>query len=372
MSTQEKHFTIKKDLSLIHIILNEDLLCKSNHRHISIRACCEKNTIKPITANNEDIMLFFLGRLFDETHADIILKLYQKHGIQYVLKKLKGSYAFILLDHSYDLEESVLYVVTDPFNTIPIYYYQEPGTNIVEFTTEYTPDHINNLIMIPQASYCKLTYSNKVTSMWTFDNESYTPKYDNTLKKWIYPSPKFRFHKYRTLHPSHIITNSPQNKLVKQLDQYIRNSIQLRIQYMEEPIVCIGNSNDPEYNYMTKIIKQTHEIIEIDQEKGLEYIKEQIQSSTNPITTVFMSFCIFQTEINNCKDIKNMTESPTDDLYTKYDTDLYKFLDISIPPFYPKYLGVHIEYPLLDESWLQYYLSIPPKIRYTESLLSTL
>jgi Glutamine amidotransferase domain len=368
-SQELKEPTVKWDLPQpetkprsMRVVLNRDMSwTKPTQKHLGIRAYAEHHGIEQISADNGDIVILFQGRLFDEQSPQVVIDLYKKHGIQYVLKKLQGVFAFILLDQSYKNEESVLYVVTDTFSFKPIYYYQEPGTNIVKFSTEYN----QNAIPVPSASYCKLTFSNKVSSMWTFDHETYVPTYDRSQSRWIYPSPKFRFHKYRTLSGGILGLYTEPVAITEFLFKQIQASIVRRLEGFHGTVICMGDrENSNEFMYMTKIIQKTNPVktFYLGRDSFDKFHQEQ-----KPFLVMACSG-LLQHEIDKSRRLDGMDSV---DLLEEADADIYKYLDTVVQTdLMPKIIeplktvGVDVEFPFLEESWLQYYLSIPSKIRY--------
>ena len=405
---------------------------------------CEDANIHPITSEDANITLLFLGRIFyqdftgnDESipNTSYLISIYREYGIDYLLNHLQGVFSFILLDQSCHKEHSNMYVVTDPFGLIPMYYYHDKSTNIspIHFSSKPTlvsTENEQNQIhgkLIPAASICKLTYTNKVSSMWTFDPAEIT--YDFCSKKWEYPKVQLRSKRYRILsigkHPFHYAMNDHEDEyhlptktlkyLASKIFNNLINAFQKRlICFRQSCIVCIGSTHDPEFVIMKKIFNYIIDSLTSDETteyyKKIEYIYvdeinpetinyielrlDQLtisghESTTNTVTagrqrtfssftypiTVFMSSGLLLGEM---KCVMKANEKPAiPQRIMNYDAEFYKlansivdaeFIENRITPFNEK--NILVEFPFLEEYWLSYYLAILPKIRYLGNLMN--
>jgi hypothetical protein len=407
----------KKDEEIFHpssinICINTTFIHESkNIKRLGIHTYyyIKNGTLNPYIIDNGDIVLFFLGRLFfqdenvenleDNTYTEkYILNIYKKYGFQYLLKKLNGVFSFILLDQSYQKDESIMYIVTDPFGLIPIYY-TESNLNTIEFSTEYKED--SSQITLPAASYCKLFYTNKVSSIWSFDKEESIPTYNHEIKYWVYPKRKFKYYKYRMFHGGqHPFDIDYIENMEKQVNLYLYDSIiysiekslykafQLRLYHFQQyDIYCVGNPYDKEFllikNMLSKILDNfagskplfhTVYINSLQDEESQNYLELLLKINQKMPVTIFASSGFVLSEKTEAR--KNYSESNSYyENIMNYDAKLYDILDTIVPnEILPKIVeplkkrGILVEFPFLEEQWLEFYLSILPRIRYQHPL----
>lgn len=456
-ASSNKHISwkdrINKTIPYISISLNDTTNINSNQR-LGIRLY-SSSSINPTLSNHGDIQLLFLGRLFHSTREDHdinsieshIIHIYKTYGIDYLLKSLQGVFSFVLIDQSCISNNSFVYVVTDTFGLIPIYYYQYEKNEsiIINFTTKSNTikaisDFNKDITIetIPQGSYCKLVYTNKVNSIWGFEETECV--YNRYSKKWDIPIPKFRSIKYRILDgggggnqfPFSMILYEDNEKdekcgiildenkksndfsknikniikvLHERLIQYLINSFQKRIyDFQQLQIICIGSADDPEFKLIQKILEivlslddssffQTNKIdgqipkpqftsIYIDElnNESLNYIQQCLQDEwgqgVNP-TVVFMSSGLILGEEgcrNEATKLPSSSKQNTMDnisMITDYNARFYNLLNTMIDThIIPNILeplnsrGIQVEFPLLEESCISFYLSIFPKLRF--------
>ena len=386
METEKRvvYFNTKKRLPIIKVDLTTELPTKKRNNRLGIHVYYDEssNHVKPIVEKNGDIVLFFLGRPFygDSKH---IIKLYTLYGMQYVLKKLQGVFTFILLDQSYQNDHSVMYIVSDPFGTIPIYY-QEMEDGTLQFSTTKSAAITTTgrtQIRVPTASYCKLVYTNKVSSVWSFDPEDSIPSYHRETRQWVYPKRRFRYFKYRNIlegvNPFSLVPysseKSPMQDIIKAVERSIANAMEYRLMnFTQRPIYCIGNPEDPEFQYMKQALfnidipKNDIFVIHVESirdSKCLEYLAEVLgRDNTKTPITIFTSSGFVLAE----------SEAPRnpDQTVLDYDAAMYIILEQLVPTrIIPEIieplqqLGVLVEFPFLEEKWLTYYFSILPQIR---------
>ena len=334
------------------------------------------NIITPHVADNGNLVLFFKGRIFfqDEmdsteqhTAEEYIIDIYKKYGFQYLLKKLNGVFTFILLDQSYEKEESLIYVVTDRFGLIPMYY-KESDTNIIEFSTV---ESNQNQVAIPAASYSKLYHTNKVSSIWSFDREESVPTFDHIRKQWIYPKRKFRYYKYRTFyggqypfdidyieHTDNQLNTRVRDSIARTIEKYLYRAFQLRLYNFEQyEIYCVGNPYDKEFLFMksmlAKILENYPTSMEIDSVQSHHHHHHLQQQRP-----LFHSVYVKSLQDKESQDYLELLLNPTEK-----DRPIIIFASSGL---------VIAEEIKAEEQWLAFYMSILPRIRYEHSLNSIL
>lgn len=381
----------------------------STKKRLGIRVFAE-SSVEPVTLREGGITLIFLGRLYyqDSPQGDFIApdiktipKIYKKYGIEYLLKLLQGTFAFVLLDQSIDKEDSVLYVVTDVFGIIPLYFYDDMHGMYRISTSRKLNPLLNDLrsshpsFMNP-ASYCSLSLSNKVNSTW---------KFENNLDK---PS----FHKYRILDGGGKIGQFPFSMIPEETDlvnttlftgvpnmpSYKTSIIQslhyllycavqkILLEFHQQQIICVGNLEDPEFllikGLLEKVLETTDFItiyIEDVNDTTLDYIKLRIQSmigdSTSPVT-IFMSSGLLLAE-EKCRGTDVLCDGTNrNEMIMDYDARFMETLGSLVESWIlPKLIeplqdrNIQVEFPILEESWISFYISIFAKYRYPGYLL---
>jgi asparagine synthase (glutamine-hydrolysing) len=71
-----------------------------------------------------------------ESDCEIILHLYERYGMTETLALLDGEFAFVLLDQSAYVDQSVLYVARDPYGVRPLYHYAPKDSTEEGFASE--------------------------------------------------------------------------------------------------------------------------------------------------------------------------------------------------------------------------------------------
>ena len=103
-------------------------------RDSSVKNCGIKIKLHRDYVREPDVIVYFQGELYntlsilrildmpEETPVEnMIIQLYKKHGMQYTLQILDGSFMMILFDYYYLYDVSKIYVVRDIFGRFPIY-----------------------------------------------------------------------------------------------------------------------------------------------------------------------------------------------------------------------------------------------------------
>ena len=111
----------------------------------------------------------------ETTAEDIIIHLYKKYGIEYILQSIYGVFSFILLDYCYDNLISNVYIVKDPLGIIPFYCFTNNKTILFTSTKEMMTDTFVEHILLP-GSYTVYDLGYKVNAEWVISsikNKSY-------------------------------------------------------------------------------------------------------------------------------------------------------------------------------------------------------
>ena len=163
---------------------------------MGIKACM-KTTKESIKLYEGEITLIFDGYIHNlhtlrrniscvdddkNTHGEqsqysIIIDIYREFGIEYLLQVLDGTFTFVLLDQRLTMDDSKIYIVSDPMGVRPLYKITEHSTNTstgdtYTFTTD-KPTDLGTFSLAYSSSpgtCCKFTLTNRVRSYWTLEN----------------------------------------------------------------------------------------------------------------------------------------------------------------------------------------------------------
>lgn len=278
--------------------------------------------------------------------------------MEYTLQILDGVFSIILLDQRYDFGQSTLYVSCDPIGLFPIY-----------FTTQHESMYIisnkkeNNETNFKPGTFSTFTLSNIVISNWEL---SITTTYSVLGKSGNCP------------------IHFKESKISNTFKEILRELIKKYIDFAKH-IICIIEPNNVESEFIAGVIDnclgrddnitiETYCIIcdndlpssehtnvyiqgNVSEQKKMEYLASRIREKYNEKEdiVVFMGIGI--------NFLKEYYDEPLDDFSLReIIKNIHKYLGHSIiEPFHTENLNV--VFPLLDKSWVDFYLSIPPEIR---------
>jgi Glutamine amidotransferase domain len=402
-----------KTLPLLNVTVNEYSVppFHKGKNHLGIKVSSE-STIEPITIYHGEITLLFLGRLyyqdplgaFGAPEVRSIPELYKKYGIEYLLKTLQGTFSFLLLDQSLNHEESVMYIVTDVFGLIPMYFYKHEDSGVYQFSNNrFLVDTVRPVLM-ESAAYYRLTFSNKVNSIWNLDGGDISPKYykyrilDGGGKLGQFPFSMIP-EESDLVNTTHFIVGSPKVPsykvyIIQTLHYLLYCAVQkLLLEFHQPEIICVGHADDPEFRLIQYLLEEvlveglegasgaplfTSIYIQDYSEETINYIRLRINQENRLPTTVFMSSGLLLSEERCREEAKQEARSGTlqESIIIDYDARFQKTLgtivESCILPNIVEPLqsrNILVEFPLLEESWLNFYLSIFAKYRYSGYLL---
>jgi len=237
---------------------------------------------------------------------DIIIHLYKKYGIEYILQAIDGVFSFILLDYCYDNIISNVYIVKDPLGIIPFYCFTNNKT-ILFTSSKVIPDIYKERVLYP-GSYTIYDLGYKVNAEWVVSpikNKSYF------------------------VVPNSVITETVDNYSVTLYDlfKHMKERILNIVTVMDE----IANAAVENLFSQTELSQDEQYDIEIFDDVSKKYIH-------------FSPMNFF------------MDPSAFGDMFD-YDYRIRKQLELST--FEPDKM-----YPFYDKSFVQLYFSIPLHIRY--------
>lgn len=333
----------------------------------------------------QEICILLFGNIYnwrdfalDETTTpeDVIKKLYITYGIEYTLQLLDGVFSIILLDQRSELDPSTLYVTRDPIGLIPIYFVKTFGM----YCISNKEDKKKTNIELEPGTFSTFTKSHKVISKWekSIENTTYSvlgkcgnfPLCCLQDIKNVYPSP-----------PWSIVSQSESNTLYatrnffyKVIEKYVDTA---------KHIICIIEANNAESYLMADVIEYFYtgsRIIETycivcDEENNLTRnnnknlhiegnVSEQMKMKYLACS-IRENIVVEETVVFMCRGINfmNNVDDEKDDfaLRKKIKNIHNSVCSTIIEPFHNENLNV--VFPLLDKSFVDFYLSIPPDIR---------
>ena len=428
---------------------------------MGIKACM-KTTKESIKLYEGEITLIFDGYIHnlhtlhrniswvdddENTHGEqsqysIIIDIYREFGIEYLLQVLDGTFTFVLLDQRLTMDDSKIYIVSDPMGVRPLYKITEHSTNtstgdIYTFTTD-KPNDIGPFSLAYSSSMgtCdQLILTNRVRSYWTLENpitysllgksggfpcimyhpdSNITHDFEEFVKTMTEYQLSSAVDKYISVYPkkstifcivshddyeSQIIANlatrismkdmNPDDEeephinippVANQPDEYYEGSLNIQERYGRTLFGRISNNiTENDVGVCRNIVK-----ISIDQfvkentysddliqhfirDSCDRYMKANNNSQINSICHIWMSSGL----LNRENKIKQTCQNIMD-----YDHKFCNYLtrigpDHLIPNIIEpcKKMGLEVAFPLLEKSWIQYYLSIHPLYRYTTSII---
>ena len=334
----------------------------------------------------QDICILLFGNIYnwryfslDKTPEDVIRKMYIKFGMEYTLQKLEGVFSIILLDQRIELEQSKLYVSIDHIGLIPMYIMQYDNSMFIISNKQTVSSSV--ISRLDSGTFYTFTLSHKVISKWekSIQNTTYSVIGNNYIQSL---SGIIRMETQCL--PSHqsILSNYSESKklLLKEIiKKYIGFSKNINCiidpnieeSYFIADVIeqCFGGDDSISIETYTivcdgdtintdQITRYNHTNINIcgivtDKTK-IKYLASSIRDKNNDIEDII----VFHWEgIQFLKEYDNDELQINFSLREKVKNIHNSLIPNIIEPFYAENLNV--VFPLLDKSWIDYYLSIP-------------
>lgn len=329
-----------------------------------------------------------------ESDCEVIIDCYKQFGIQYTLQLLDGVFAFVLINNA----SNEIYIARDPFGVRPMYVFSSPSSSMWGFASELKQLEnfvVNNEDEIEQFSpgiYCQMKLDTK-TNSWVFDH-SY--RYFSVFNR------SFTFDSYENVYFN--------------IRHYLTNAVKKRVENTDRPVACllsggldsslitsivsrhvkhtlktysIGLKGSEDLKYariVANFLKTDHTEVVVSEEDFLSAIPEVIEKIESYDTTTVRASVgnyllgKYISENSECKVIFNGDGS--DELCGGYlyfhqcpnelefDKECKRLLqeisyyDVLRSDRSISTNGLEPRTPFLDRTWVQYYLSIDPSIRY--------
>jgi len=358
-----------------------------------------------------------------DSDCEVIIHLYMKYGIEQCLQMMDGVFSFILCDSNINGNESKLYVARDPYGVRPLYIlksYHDNTNNLFGFASEIkvlnefyqTLNNKNHDYIIEHfkpGTFSLYTQEYKVNPVWV-----------NTLSE-SYHSTGFRSIMYSTHSMCILNENLFDNKNIEsKIQYYLENAVKKRVCVTERPIACLlsggldsslitalvneyhkEKSNRPLETYsiglkgsedlkyasiVAKYLGTKHTEIILSEKDFLDAIPDVIYAiesyDTTSVRASIGNYLIgkYISENSDSKVIFNgdgsdelcggylyMHCAPDSIEFDKECRRLLKDIHMFDVLRSDKCISTHglePRTPFLDRSWVQYYLSIDPNIRF--------
>lgn len=342
--------------------------------------------------------------------CEVIIHLYLKYGIEQTLHMLDGVFAFAL----YDLNNNLIFISRDPYGVRPLYCLKYLN-HITGFASELKVLNGFNRMELAADSHDEVQMS---TSVNHFTPGTYqTLYYHKYYKRWLTKSTD----KYHITSSFSNYTITPVNDIYKNIQYYLQSAVNKRCVATDRPIACLlsggldsslitalvneyykthhagkkletysiglANSEDLKYaRVVADYLGTSHTEIILTEDDFFNSISEVIYNvesyDTTSVRACLGNYALgkYISQHSDAKVIFNgdgsdelcggylyMHKAPDAIEFDKEtrrllnDIHLFDVLrsDKSISSH-----GLEPRTPFLDKSWVQYYLSIDPKIRF--------
>ena len=425
------------------IVMNKDSNINNEWLHLGNKIIMNTN-IKPCLFKEGEITLLFDGNLLnfhtlfqsfyetkygmgDETKKlSLLIDIYIKCGIHYLLKVLDGSFAFVLLDQRVEYDESRLYVISDSMGLRPIYSFEIQSLNkktIYGINTEN--EDVDSNLLNP-GKMCVFKRTNLAGKYWEFKKKTtYFSLANSGGFAYIHSRMDIVYtliHNYlynsvekRCLVSCHIHNLSPNlGGSAKQLETRFAGFDDLmspdnfgevsseeafcplpKETFMLDKsnvIFCIVSNHDIESKLIAQITKiifdqanhandevvkiSIDHLLEMDKDENLiaKFVYEKITEYLSKYNHTPINYHVFAS--SGMMNIEKGIQIQCNGSSIQYDYDFRKALwtigsnDLipnTIEPF--KRVNLEVEFPFLDTEWLNFYMSISPQFRLNKSLI---
>lgn len=370
---------------------------------------------EPITVYNNDMVLFFVGRIYNldelwqsykhyrrphptKTYSSkllLLFKLYKTYGIDYMLQLLDGQFTMVLVDQRVNQNESRIYVVSESMGALPLYASTvcDAGADPVYFysTRKLADQDSEPSRLMPMGSYRVYTLHHRVRAKWEL---AHTGKYHVLgrskgcigITPFSVPKPtEYATVRMMLLYMLQCVIEKRLNSMVWDPEHDAAGAHADAT--IVRDVVCIkldGATDDPEHELLVRLLtdmceqrglKLSH--AQLDETRGTVSLDDgSLLTDKDPaITRFFTSSLIMMTERVLISGLNTSSYQNCTHPSIQYDYDFQRTLqEISetsiVPVIYEplKRDGIHVDFPLLDASWLDAYLSLSANYRFDHGM----
>ena len=259
----------------------------------------------------------------DET---TIIWLYKKYGMDHLLAVVDGIFAFILYDYSVTIMESRVFVARSAIGLIPIYIQSLDSAFLIK-----TANPMGTGTLLKAGTYLEFMIEFQVSAEWKYMD-----------KRTFYTIPRTLFHDVDE--PTSVFDLGIDPGILQRRDACIRQIFR-KCGFQDSRLFVLADTN-PYSIYMTKqmdLMGISYRIVDLSQ------IEDFIMGDGNLVV-----------------DVRGMTylscgsEEPSEIAQDRLCRGLFVGLCDGIATGYK--MG-HIWYPFLDQLWIEFYMTIRPRLR---------
>jgi len=363
-------------------------------------------TVTPVKYHEGEITLLVAGRIFNLAEITRgleapdplagLIQLYLRYGMDYLLQAMDGTFTLFLLDQQVYKDDSVLYVVTDPLGVRPLYYEEVelgdkiPPYTMYGFTTEGGGDGDGNEggegdeggggRLLDRGRCYRFTRSNLINTYWESAGETcyYTLPPNGGLGLlrggWDPQGP--------------LLAETIEIQLYTMMEKRVRSRWEGR-----QLIVCVMTVDDPETRVIHTLTEWTCQdshiqVVKVDGGMGTDgegwvdrvmtgirpYMEGEGEGdSAPPKVRVFVSSGALAADEVLKREVRDVSGSSGGDI--AYDANLRQVVTTLgalyliprvVTPF--RKMGFDVEFPFMDVTWWNFYLSLAPQVRCQFSL----
>jgi asparagine synthetase B (glutamine-hydrolysing) len=385
------------------IVMNKDSDINNEWSHLGNKIVMNTN-IKPCFYKEGEITLIFDGKLlnfntlfrsFYETEhlterepndLSLLIDIYIKCGIHYLLKVLDGSFTFVLLDQRVEYDESRLYVISDSMGLRPIYSFEIQSLNTktiygINTENEYFDSNVSNLLNPGKMFVFKRT--NLASKYWELKKNT---TYFSLTNSGGFPYIHSRQDIVYTLIHNYLYNAVEKRSLVSGHKHDLSPKDSLKLE-KSNIVFCIVSNNDIESKLIAQMangIDANDEVVKIsidhlqetdkDENTIAKFVYEKITEYLSKYTHTPVNYHIFA---SSCMmNIEKMLQKQYNRSSIKYDSDFRHALwTIGINDLIPNIIepfkrkNLEVEIPFLDTEWLNFYMTISPQYRCNNPLI---
>ena len=398
------------------IVMNKDSDINNEWSHLGNKIVMNTN-IKPCFYKEGEITLIFDGKLLnfhtlfqlfyekehdkgDETNnLSLLIDIYIKCGIHYLLKVLDGSFTFVLLDQRVEYDESRLYVISDSMGLRPIYSFEIQSLNTktiygINTESEYVDSNVSNLLNPGKMYVFKRT--NLAGKSWELKkNNTYFSLTNSGGFPYIHSRPDIAY----TLIHNYLYNAIEKRCLVSGHKHDLSPKDSLKLE-KSNIVFCIVSNNDIESKLIARManeIDANDEVVKIsidqlsdfsgseevestfpetdkDENTIAKFVYEKITEYLSKYTHTPVNYHIFAS--SGMMNIEKMLQKQYNRSSIQYDSDFRHALwTIGINDMIPniiepfKRVNLEVEFPFLDTEWLNFYMTISPQYRCSNPLI---
>ena len=277
----------------------------------------------------------------------VLLTIYKTYGIEYLLQVMQGEFVMVIIDQRVELDEAKIYAVSESMGIIPLYIFYDQVSNkdkLYIISTQPSEQSEFKQYTYP-GTYAQFSLQRIVHASWTFDSRMNLhthyamPRITNYMRHINYDLPNVLNHQF----------------YLSIWDRFKKDTTTTHVCCLYHELDGQPKETCTEYNILCNDLKK------VCKKKNMIFSGEDI---SHPSTTrVFMVFggCTTSYMRDNVSDKTNLQidYELRDHLKTTVQTTLIPLYE----SFYQEH-GIMLEFPWLNSEWLQLYLSLPYSCRF--------